>query len=239
MRATNGKTGGRRARTEDLASLKLFRGSRRRDLRALERLATFVHVAPGRVLCRGPGVLGRVRGVAGLRPVGRDAAAPMTDRVLSSVLFTDIVASTERVAELGDKRWSELLDRHNSAIRRQLDRFGGTEVNTTGDGFIATFDGPARAVSCACAIRDVTRQLGLEVRSGVHTGEIEVCGDDIAGIGVHIAARVSAAAERSTVLVSRIVTDLVTGSGLRFIHRGTHDLKGVPGSWDLYAVADD
>jgi hypothetical protein len=112
-------------------------------------------------------------------------AAPTTNRVLSSVLFTDIVASSERVTEIGDKRWSELLERYNAAVRRQLDRFRGTEVNTTGDGFVATFDGPARAVSCACAIRDVTRQLGIEVRTGVHTGEIEVCGADIAGIGVH------------------------------------------------------
>jgi len=166
-------------------------------------------------------------------------SAPTTNRVLSSVLFTDIVASTELVSELGDKRWSELLDRHTAATRRQLDRFRGTEVNTTGDGFVATFDGPARAVTCACAIRDVTRQLGLEVRTGVHTGEIEVSGDDIAGIGVHIAARVAAAAEPSSVWVSRIVTDLVTGSGLQFVHRGAHRLKGLPGSWDLYAVADD
>jgi class 3 adenylate cyclase/pimeloyl-ACP methyl ester carboxylesterase len=166
-------------------------------------------------------------------------AAPTTNRVLSSVLFTDIVASTEVVAEVGDKRWSELLDRHNAAIRRQLNRFRGTEVNTTGDGFVATFDGPASAVTCACAIRDATRQLGLEVRSGVHTGEIELCGDDISGIGVHIAARVAAAAEPSTVWVSRIVTDLVTGSGLQFVHCGTQHLKGLPGAWDLYAVADD
>jgi class 3 adenylate cyclase len=152
-------------------------------------------------------------------------------------LFTDIVASTEHVTEIGDKRWSELLDRHNMTIRRQLKRFRGNEVNTTGDGFVATFDGPARAVTCACAIRDVARQLGLEVRSGVHTGEIEVCGDDITGVGVHIAARVAAAARPSSVWVSRIVTDLVTGSGLQFVHCGTHDLKGLPGSWDLYAVA--
>jgi class 3 adenylate cyclase len=120
-----------------------------------------------------------------------------------------------------------------------LNRFGGTEVNTTGDGFVATFDGPARAVTCACAIRDVARQSGIEVRSGVHTGEIEVFGNDIAGIGVHIAARVAAAAEPSNVWVSRIVTDLVTGSGLQFVHRGAHELKGVPGTWDLYAVADE
>jgi class 3 adenylate cyclase len=166
-------------------------------------------------------------------------AAPTTNRVLSTVLFTDIVGSTELVSEVGDKRWSELLDRHNAATRRQLNRFGGTEVNTTGDGFVATFDGPARAVTCACAIRDVGRQSGLEVRSGVHTGEIEVFGDDIAGIGVHIAARIAAAAEPSSVWVSRIVTDLVTGSGLRFTDRGAHALKGVPGSWDLYALADD
>jgi class 3 adenylate cyclase len=165
-------------------------------------------------------------------------AAPLTNRVLSTVLFTDIVASTELVTELGDRRWGELLGRHNTAVRRQLHRFGGTEVNTTGDGFVATFDGPARAVTCACAIRDVTRQFGLQVRTGVHTGEVEVCGDDITGIGVHIAARVAATAEPSSVWVSRIVTDLVTGSGLQFLHCGTLPLKGLPGTWDLYAVSD-
>ena len=131
-----------------------------------------------------------------------------------------------------------MLDSHDKAVRRQLARFRGKEVNTTGDGFLATFDGPARAVECACAIRDAARQLGVEVRSGVHTGELELRGDDITGVAVHIAARVAALAEPSTVWVSRTVTDLVTGSGIRFSDRGNHDLKGVPGTWALYAVAD-
>jgi class 3 adenylate cyclase len=163
---------------------------------------------------------------------------PPQNRVLSTILFTDIVSSTARATELGDHRWRDMLDSHDQAVRRQLARFRGTEVNTTGDGFLATFDGPARAVECACAIRDIARQLGIEVRSGVHTGELELRGDDIAGVAVHIAARVAALAEPSTVWVSRTVTDLVTGSGIRFSDRGNHDLKGVPGTWALYAVAD-
>jgi class 3 adenylate cyclase len=163
---------------------------------------------------------------------------PPQNRVLSTILFTDIVSSTARAIELGDQRWRDTLDTHDKAVRRQLARFRGTEVNTTGDGFLATFDGPARAVECACAIRDVARQLGLELRSGVHTGEIELRGDDIAGVAVHIAARVAALAEPSTVWVSRTVTDLVTGSGIRFSDCGNHDLKGVPGTWALYAVSD-
>ncbi len=163
---------------------------------------------------------------------------PPQNRVLSTILVTDIVSSTVRAIELGDHRWRDMLDSHDKAVRRQLARFRGKEVNTTGDGFLATFDGPARAVECACAIRDVARQLGIEVRSGVHTGEIELRGDDIAGVAVHIAARVAASAEPSTVWVSRTVTDLVTGSGIRFSDRGNHDLKGVPGTWALYAVAD-
>jgi len=165
-------------------------------------------------------------------------ATPPENRVLSTVLFTDIVSSTVRAIELGDHRWRDMLDGHDKAVRRQLARFRGKEVNTTGDGFLATFDGPARAVHCACAIRDAARQLGVEVRSGVHTGEIELREDDVAGVAVHIAARVAALAEPSTVWVSRTVTDLVTGSGIGFSDRGNHDLKGVPGTWALYAVAD-
>ena len=164
---------------------------------------------------------------------------PTTNRVLATVLFTDIVSSTERASELGDQRWRAMLDRHDGAVRRQLARFRGVEVNTTGDGFVATFDGPARAVQCACAIRDAAKQLDIETRAGVHTGEIELRGDDIAGIGVHIAARVAAKAEPSTVWVSRTVTDLVIGSGLHFRARGDHELKGVPGTWPLYSVTDD
>jgi class 3 adenylate cyclase len=158
------------------------------------------------------------------------------DRRLATLLFTDIVRSTQHTSALGDTRWRELLDRHDAAVRRQLVRFRGCEVKTTGDGFVASFDGPARAVQCACAIRDAAAQLGLEVRSGVHTGEIEVRGDDVAGIAVVIAARVSALAEPGEVWVSRTVADLVVGSGLEFVDRGVHTLKGVPGEWNLYAV---
>jgi len=164
-------------------------------------------------------------------------STPLTNRLLSTILFTDIVASTAQASDLGDQRWRDVLDRFDAAVRRQLDRFRGVEVNTTGDGFVATFDGPARGVACACAIRDGARQLGLEVRTGLHTGEIEQRGDDIAGIGVHIAARVAALAEPSSVWVSRTVTDLVVGSGIRFEALGEHQLKGVPGTWALYAVA--
>jgi class 3 adenylate cyclase len=165
-------------------------------------------------------------------------SAPSTNRVLSTVLFTDIVSSTARATELGDQQWRELLDRHDAAVRRQLSRFRGTEVNTTGDGFVATFDGPARAIECACAIRDAAHQLGVEVRGGIHTGEIELRDQDIAGLGVHVAARIAALAEASTVWVSRTVTDLVIGSGIRFDERGAYELKGVPGQWMLYSVTD-
>lgn len=159
-----------------------------------------------------------------------------TDRVLATVLFTDIVASTERAATLGDRAWRGLLDAHDRVVRRQLERFRGREVNTVGDGFVATFDGPGRAIQCACAIRDAVKALEIEVRTGLHTGEIEIRGDDVAGIAVHIAQRVSALAHPSEVLVSRTVTDLVAGSGMQFDDRGEHGLKGVPGSWHLYSV---
>jgi class 3 adenylate cyclase len=155
---------------------------------------------------------------------------------LATVLFTDIVDSTKRAVELGDERWKELLGRHDAQVRRQLARFHGREVNTTGDGFLARFDGPARAIRCAMAIRDVLRSLDLEVRAGVHTGEVELRDDDISGIAVHTAARVAAAAAAGEVLVSRIVVDLVAGSGLSFATRGEHSLKGVTGEWGLFAV---
>jgi class 3 adenylate cyclase len=158
------------------------------------------------------------------------------DRVLATVLFTDIVGSTERSSDLGDSRWRDLLDRHDAAVRRQLARFRGREIKSTGDGFLATFDGPARALECAGAIRDAARQLGLDVRSGVHTGEIEIRGDDIGGIAVHIAARVAAKADAGEVWASRTVTELVVGSGVAFEDKGAHELKGVPGTWQLFAV---
>jgi len=158
------------------------------------------------------------------------------DRRLLTLLFTDIVGSTEHASSVGDASWRDLLDRHDAVVRRQLTRFRGREVKTMGDGFLATFDGPARAVECACAIRDAAAQLGLQVRSGVHTGEVEVRGDDVAGLAVVIAARVSARADAGAVWASRTVVDLVVGSGLRFTDRGAHELKGVPGSWNLYVV---
>jgi class 3 adenylate cyclase len=163
------------------------------------------------------------------------AHAPFTDRVLATVLFTDIVGSTERAAELGDRAWRGLLDAHDGVVRRQLHRFRGREINTVGDGFVATFDGPGRAVQCACAIRDAVKALDIEVRAGLHTGEIETRGDDVAGIAVHLAQRISALAYPGEVLVSRTVTDLV-GSGIRFEDRGEQGLKGITGTWQLYAV---
>jgi pimeloyl-ACP methyl ester carboxylesterase len=156
------------------------------------------------------------------------------DRVLATVLFTDIVDSTKTAAELGDKSWREVLERHQGTVRRALDRFGGREVKSTGDGFLATFDGPARGVRCAHNILESSQRDGVLVRAGLHTGECEVMGDDIGGMAVHIAARVSALAGTSEVLVSRTVKDLTAGSGLDFAERGTHELKGVPDSWELY-----
>ena len=161
---------------------------------------------------------------------------PEPDRVLATVLFTDVVGSTERAAELGDQRWQVLLAQHNALVRRELDRWRGREIDTSGDGFLATFDGPARAIRCACAIRDSVGGLGLEIRAGLHTGEIQLVGDDVAGIAVHLGARVAALAGGSEVLVSSTVKDLVAGSGIEFEERGEHELKGVPGEWRLYAV---
>ena len=159
------------------------------------------------------------------------------DRVLATVLFTDIVDSTRRAAEMGDRDWHALLDAHDAVVRSQLARFRGREVNTSGDGFLAMFDGPQRAIRCAMAIRDAVQALGIEVRAGLHTGECEVRGDDIGGIAVHIGARVSALAGANDVLVSSTLRDLVIGSGLAFEERGAHQLKGVPGVWHLFAVA--
>jgi class 3 adenylate cyclase len=160
------------------------------------------------------------------------------DRVLATVLFTDIVDSTRRASEVGDRDWRALLDAHDAVVRSQLARFRGREVNTSGDGFLAMFDGPQRAIRCAMAIRDAVQALGIEVRAGLHTGECEIRGDDIGGIGVHIGARVSALAGPNEVLVSSTLRDLVIGSGLEFEDRGAHDLKGIPGEWQLYAVAN-
>ncbi|MHB8469620.1 MAG: adenylate/guanylate cyclase domain-containing protein, partial [Gaiellaceae bacterium] len=161
-----------------------------------------------------------------------------TDTVLATVLFTDIVGSTAAAAELGDRRWRELLEQHHATVRAKLARFRGIEIDTAGDGFFARFDGPARAIRCACAIREAVGEIGLEVRAGVHTGECEVFQEKVAGIAVSIGARVATKAAPGEVLVSQTVRDLVAGSGLLFEERGATELKGVPGEWRLYAVAE-
>jgi class 3 adenylate cyclase len=159
---------------------------------------------------------------------------PESDRILATVMFTDLVGSTGRAAEMGDRRWGELIERHHAIVRAELRRFRGHEVDTTGDGFLATFDGPARAVRCAQALVEAVRRLDLEIRVGVHTGELEMVGEDVRGLAVHIGARVAAAAGPGEVLVSSTVRDLVVGSGLAFEDHGRHRLKGVPGEWQIY-----
>ena len=168
--------------------------------------------------------------LTGTRPV------PDPDRVLATVLFTDIVGSTERAAELGDRRWRDLLGAHDAAVRHELDRFRGREVDTAGDGFLASFDGPARAVRCAISAGEAVRELGVEIRAGVHTGECELDGPKIRGIAVHTGARIASLARPGEVLVSQTVKDLVSGSGLAFEDRGLRELKGVPGEWRVYAA---
>lgn len=159
------------------------------------------------------------------------------ETVLATILFTGIVGSTAKLVELGDARWRQLVERHHALVRQQLSRFRGRELDTAGDGFFATFDGPIRAIRCAQAIMESVRELGLEIRAGLHTGECEVVGGKVAGIAVNIGARVAAQAGPGEILVSSTVKDLVTGSGLRFEERGLADLKGVPGQWHLHAVA--
>ncbi len=158
------------------------------------------------------------------------------DRVLSTLMFTDIVDSTKIASELGDQKWSDLLESHYSAIRHELSVYRGREIDTAGDGFFAAFDGPARALHCARTIRDSIKELGLSLRIGMHTGECEVRGDDMVGIAVHIAARISSLAEPDKILVSRTVKDLVAGSGIEFEDFGTHRLKGVPEEWNIFVV---
>lgn len=160
------------------------------------------------------------------------------ERVLATVLFTDIIASTELAARLGDQAWRELLDRHNQVVRGELERWRGKEVKTLGDGFLATFDGPARAVRCARAIIDALAELGVQVRAGLHTGECELVDGDVAGIAIHLGARIGALAHAGEVLVSSTVRDLVVGSELHFTERGVHALRGVPGEWRVYALAE-
>jgi class 3 adenylate cyclase len=161
---------------------------------------------------------------------------PEPDRVLATVLFTDIVGATEKAAALGDRRWRDLLEGHHAIVRRELGRFRGREIDTAGDSFFATFDGPARAVRCARAVSDGVRALGLDVRAGLHTGEVEIVDDKVSGLAVHIGARVAATAGPGEVLVSSTVKDLVAGSGLRFQDHGLRTLKGVPGEWHLFAL---
>lgn len=185
-------------------------------------------------------------------PIGQDSAPVLdateefltgalpthaVDRMLATVMFTDVVRSTESLVEVGDRRWRALLEAHDHLVRAELARFGGREVKATGDGFLATFDGPGRSIRCGTAIRDQLQSLGMDVRIGLHTGEIERHGDDIAGIAVHTAQRIQATAQPGEVLVSRTIVDLVAGSGLEFSDRGSHNLKGVPGEWTLYATS--
>jgi class 3 adenylate cyclase len=168
--------------------------------------------------------------VTGVRPIHEP------DRILATVLFTDIVGSTERAAALGDRPWRDLLRRHHGVVRGELERFRGREIDTAGDGVLAAFDGPARAIRAACAIRDAVRQLGIEVRAGLHTGECEMLGEKLAGVAVHTGARVASLAGPGEVLVSSTVKDLVAGSGIEFEDRGTSALKGIPGEWRLFSV---
>ena len=159
-----------------------------------------------------------------------------SDRMLATVLFTDIVDATGKALELGDRAWRELLERHHSIVRRELMRFRGREIDNAGDGFFAAFDGPARAIRCACAVVDRVQELGIEIRAGLHTGECEIADGKVAGIAVHTGARVTANAKGGEVVVSSTVKDLVAGSGIDFEDRGLHELKGIPGEWRLFGV---
>jgi class 3 adenylate cyclase len=192
--------------------------------------ATFTELQGGNVSMDVAPVVDIAEFLTGERPVVE------VERILTTVLFTDIVGSTARASSLGDQQWRSLLDVHDRTVREQLRRYRGKEINTTGDGFVTSFDGPARAIRCALAINEATGKLGIDLRMGLHTGECEVRGDDLAGLAVHIAARVGALAASGEVLVSGTVKDLVVGSGIEFADRGEHELKGVPESWRLFAV---
>jgi len=167
----------------------------------------------------------------------RESGVPDLERILATVLFTDIVDSTRNAVEMGDQTWRRLLDSHDQLAKQMVEKHRGILVKSTGDGILATFDGPGRGVRCALALGAASKQIGLPLRAGVHTGEIEIRGRDIGGIAVHAAARVMAKSQPSEVLVSRVVTDLVAGAGLKFTERGSHDLKGLPGRWDLFAAS--
>jgi class 3 adenylate cyclase len=193
------------------------------------------HPADGYVLdLRGIGVEAWLEAITSGQRSPQPRVPAESDRVLATVLFTDIVQSTERAAQLGDRRWRELLSAHNDLARRELDRFGGREVRTTGDGVLAIFDGPARGVQCASAMIEAVRSLGLSIRAGLHTGECELIGNDIGGIAVHIGARVAELAAPGEILVSSTVKDLIAGSGIQFEDRGIRTLRGVPGEWRLF-----
>ena len=184
-------------------------------------------------LARAPEYLDEYR--RALQAAGKSLPAP--DRILSTVLFTDIVDSTRQAAELGDSEWRALIRRHDDIVRGQLQHFGGKEIDRTGDGFLSAFESPARAIRCAQAIGAAIQSLGLRVRAGVHSGELEVLGHHLGGIAVHIGARITALAGPDEVLVSQTVRDAVIGSGIAFEDRGAHELKGVPGQWQLYVAA--
>ena len=183
-----------------------------------------------------PGVTRRVIGA--FAEERASATGPDPDRVLATVMFSDIVSSTEKAAEIGDRRWRDVLDRHDELVRTELGSHGGREIKATGDGFLALFDGPARAIRCAVAIREAVRAAGVDVRIGLHSGEVELRGDDVGGIAVNIGARVAATGSAGDVMVSSTVRDLVAGSGIGFSDRGERELKGVPDRWRLFAVDD-
>jgi class 3 adenylate cyclase len=206
----------------------------KRDRDVAERLRALVRDA---AMMEVPSAFDDVAADAILEFIREDAPPDVPDSVLATVLFTDLIGSTERAAALGDRQWRELLERHYRDVRRELARFRGQEIDTAGDGFFCRFDGPARAMACARAIVDGAKKHDLELRSGIHTGECELIGDKIAGIAVVTGARISSLAAPGEVLVSRTVKDLVAGSGFSFVDRGEHSLKGVPGTWRLYAVA--
>lgn len=185
-----------------------------------------------------PGVTRRLIGAFATGHAPTFPAASRDDRILATVLFSDIVSSTRLAAEIGDRRWRDVLDRHDQLVRAQLEAHGGREIKTTGDGFLALFDAPLRAIRCALAIREDLRNAGIEVRIGVHAGEVELRGNDVGGIAVNIGARVAATGSAGEVVVSSTVKDLVAGAGIRFEDRGSRELKGVPEPWRLFAVAE-
>lgn len=202
-----------------------------------EELIQAVHaVARGDALLS-PGITRRLIGAFAGQESPPFPSGSSSDRVLAAVMFSDIVSSTERLAEIGDRRWREVLDRHNELVREELAAHGGREIETTGDGFLALFDAPVRAIRCAIAMREQLRMVQIDVRIGIHAGEVELRDDGVGGIAVHIGARVAAAGSAGDVVVSSTVKDLVSGAGIAFSDRGEHELKGVPEPWRLYAVA--